>query len=66
MKPIFMPPDAVETDDGIAALKTAIARFDAAELPARSKMLGKMTRDDWVAFHCRHAELHLSFIVKAE
>lgn len=63
MKPIFMPPDSVETDEGIDALKTATARFEAATLPKRSKFLGKMTRDDWVAFHCRHAEMHLSFIV---
>jgi hypothetical protein len=63
MKGVFMPPDSVTTAAGLEALATAVARFEAAQLPPRSKFLGKMTRDDWVAFHCRHAELHLSFIV---
>ncbi len=65
MKPVFMPPDEVETRAGIEAFRVAVDRFESATLPAKSKFLGKMTRDDWIAFHCRHAEMHLSFIVPA-
>lgn len=66
MKPLFMPPDDISTDDGVAALRTAVARFvSVPSLPDRSATLGKMTRDQWNQFHCRHAEMHLSFIVPA-
>ncbi len=65
MKPVFMPPDEVETMAGLEAFRVAVDRFESAQLPARSKFLGRMTRDEWIAFHCRHAEMHLSFIVPA-
>lgn len=66
MKPIFMPASGTATDDGLAHLRTAVERFQTADLPARSPTFGKMSRDDWHQFHCRHAELHLSFLVPQE
>lgn len=64
MKPLFMPPDEVEAQEGVAALRAAVEKFSsAASLPDRSGAFGKMSRDQWTKFHCRHAEMHLSFIV---
>jgi len=63
MEPIFMPESGVDDQEGLSRLRRSIERFQAATLPDRSPMLGKMTRDQWHAFHCRHAEMHLSFLV---
>ena len=64
MKPVYAPPAQVETDEGLAALRAAIDHFNATkELPPRSTILGKMSREDWVQFQLRHSEMHLSFIV---
>ena len=67
MRPLFMPPVEVDTAAGLEAFRHAVARFQTApSLPARSGTLGKMSRADWTQFHCRHAEMHLSFIVPGE
>ncbi len=63
MKPIFMPATGTTTNAGLAQLRTAVERFKSADLPARSPTFGKMSREDWHQFHCRHAEMHLSFLV---
>jgi hypothetical protein len=63
MKPIFMPATGTGTDEGLAHLRIAVERFKAANLPHRSPTFGSMSRDDWHRFHCRHAEMHLSFLV---
>jgi hypothetical protein len=63
MRPIFMPKDGATDDEGIAHLKKSIERFKVADLPPRSPTLGSMTPDEWLQFHCRHAELHLSFLI---
>lgn len=53
-------------------LEQAVRRFEAAlgrlksEPPTRAHPLfGRMTHDEWIALHLRHAELHLSFAVPA-
>ncbi|MGI9455908.1 MAG: DUF1569 domain-containing protein [Aeoliella sp.] len=63
MKPIFAPTEGTTTEAGLARLRTAVERFKAGPLPERSPTFGKMSRDDWHNFHCRHAEMHLSFIL---
>lgn len=63
MKPIFMPTSDAETNESLPRLQKAIERFNAADLPERSPTFGKMSQEDWHKFHCRHAEMHLSFIV---
>jgi len=65
MKPIFMPTSDADTSESLPRLRKAIERFNAADLPERSPTFGKMSQEDWHKFHCRHAEMHLSFIVPA-
>lgn len=66
MQPVFMPKSDTSTDEGLSALKTAVERFKLAQLPARSPTFGKLSNAEWHQFHCRHAEMHLSFIVPTE
>lgn len=59
---IFTPPDA-STQEGLAALRDAVARLKSEPKRHPSPVFGTLTREEWDQFHCRHAELHLSFIV---
>lgn len=51
------------------APQEGLRRFDAAVRRLQSRcpekpnpVFGRMTHDEWQALHCRHAELHLSFL----
>ncbi len=59
----FWPGPSVTLDAARDYLRRAIA---AAKEPGRmthpSPVLGKLTHDQWQTLHCRHAEMHLSFI----
>ena len=66
MKPIFMPTADTDVTEGLPRLRTAIERFKAATLPESSPTFGKMSREEWHKFHCRHAEMHLSFLVPGD
>ena len=58
-----IPADATTTDEGLKLLEDAIQQFDAADSFAPHPFLNQLTRDEWIAFHLRHAELNMSFIV---
>lgn len=60
----FRPPD-MATEDGVARFRRAVERMDAEPQRHPSPMFGQLSREDWEQFHCRHAELHLSFVVPA-
>lgn len=64
--PIFAPPDDVSTEEGLAALREAIARLKSTDERAPNMIFGKMTVDEYTQLHCRHSELHLSFIVPVD
>ncbi len=50
-------------DEGEKRIKAAINRL-MTDTPARpNPVFGKMTREEWVALHLRHHELHLGFLV---
>jgi hypothetical protein len=50
-----------ESDEGLERLREAFARL-ATEAPTQtSPAFGSLTREEWIKFHLRHAELHLSF-----
>ena len=54
--------DVLTTDEGLERLRRAYARLKA-EPPARAHPLfGRLTHEEWVNGHLRHAELHLSFL----
>lgn len=49
--------------DAVSHARKAILRVEAGKYMAKpSPLLGKMAHQDWVKLHCRHAEMHLSFI----
>ena len=47
---------------GLATLRAAIERFQSEPKRAPSPVFGTMSNDDWIKLHCRHSELHLSFL----
>ena len=56
------PPDNVPWDDAVDRFRRAIRRLDTDRMTQRSPVLGKLSHDQWVRLHCRHAELHFSFM----
>lgn len=58
----LLPPPAT-WEDGLQALRSAIQRMKTEPQRHPSPFLGTLTSDQWVQLHCRHAELHLSFLI---
>jgi hypothetical protein len=48
---------------GLQALRQAIKRLQTETRRAPNPVVGELTREEWDQFHCRHCELHLSFLV---
>lgn len=65
--PELVPAEDITIDDALSAFREEIK---AASVPGAMKypspLLGAITHDEWVALHCRHAELHFGFIVPGE
>jgi hypothetical protein len=61
-----MLPPPVDTAHGLDSLRRAIRRAQAEDKRSVHPVFGPMTRAEWDQLHCRHAELHLSFLVPAE
>lgn len=59
----FLPQDQTSADVGARELCAVIERINqgAPFIPA-SPLFGRLTREQWIALHLRHAELHLSFV----
>jgi hypothetical protein len=58
-------PPATSWDEGLAVFRQAVQRLQTEAHREPSPFLGPMTREDWDQLHCRHAELHLSFLLPA-
>ncbi|HEY1375761.1 MAG TPA: DUF1569 domain-containing protein [Gemmataceae bacterium] len=56
-------PGPIEWADALPQFREAVRRLKAEEKREPSPFLGPMTRQEWDQLHCRHAELHLSFLV---
>jgi len=54
-------PPAPSLPAALATLRQAVARTKTEHMTARHPVLGKLTHEEWLQFHLRHAELHLSF-----
>ncbi len=63
MAVLLAPEEDAELEESLDRLRQSVARFQSVELPTHSPFLGRLTREEWEQFHCRHAELHLSFLV---
>jgi hypothetical protein len=53
--------EVVSTDSGERELLAAIERMERGTPPDRSPVFGRMSKEDWISLHLRHAELHCSF-----
>ena len=59
----FLVPDRDITWEAAAdTLRRAIGRLDSQKMTSRSPVLGKLSPPQWEQLHCRHAELHFSFL----
>jgi len=56
-------PGATTWEDGLQAVRTALARMKAEPQRHPSPFLGALTLEQWEQLHCRHCELHLSFLL---
>ncbi len=72
MRPGFqLPPDAAKelepppttVAEGLEMFRTAIQRQHSETKREPNPFFGPLTFDEWNQLHCRHAELHLSFVV---
>ena len=49
-------------DEAVDELRTQIGRLDTQRMTIPSPVLGKLSHEDWKKLHCRHAEMHFSFL----
>lgn len=61
-----LSPPSMETEKGLENLRRAIERFQGSEQFAMHPVLNQLTKAEWEQFHCRHAELHMSFATPGE
>jgi hypothetical protein len=59
-------PGPTSQDEGIEALRQAIKRLQTETHRAPNAVLGPLTSEEWNQLHCRHAELHLSFLCPSD
>lgn len=59
----FLPDDDIPTQTGLVRLEKVVALLRRTEMTARHNLFGRMTHRDWEMMHCRHAELHLGFVI---
>lgn len=58
----YIPAD-ISNEAGLAALEKSIERQKAESSRVKHPGFGAISRDEWEAFHLRHAEMHMSFLV---
>ena len=68
LPPGFKAPDKytpaeTSTEEGLAALREAVDRQRRESERVLHPGFGKLTNKEWDEFHCRHAEMHMSFVV---
>lgn len=58
----FIPPADLTLSDAIEHLTRSVQRAEQRGMHAADPHFGKLTHEQWVQMHCRHAELHFGFI----
>ena len=59
---VLVPDTDVAWDDSVTHLRETIGRLQHETMKASSPIFGPLTPDDWEKLHCRHAEMHFSFM----
>ena len=57
---------SISHEEGLANLRLALGRLKSETKRVSSPFLGDMTLEEWTKLHCRHSELHLSFLVPVD
>jgi hypothetical protein len=58
---LVCPP--INVEDGVCNIRHAIHRLQTEMKRSPSAAIGPLTREEWNQLHCRHCELHLSFLI---
>lgn len=58
-----LTPGTTPTEEGLAELRTAVARLQSEPQRARHPVLGTLSHEEWDRLHLQHASLHMSFLV---
>ena len=66
VKKHFLGPPDLPLADALALLREQVATANATPMPHPSPLFGRLEPDVWVEVHCRHAELHFSFVHPGE
>ncbi|MEM9296477.1 MAG: DUF1569 domain-containing protein [Planctomycetota bacterium] len=62
----FQPPDDITVEDALAAFRQEVnAASQPGAMRQPSPLLGKLSHAEWEQLHCRHAELHFGYVVRA-
>ncbi len=56
------PDDHVSWEEAVEFLNRTIARLDRERMRKKSPIFGRLSHEEWVRLHCRHAEMHFSFM----
>ena len=60
--PALTPDPGIDPHTAAGSLRNALARLESFEGPwPTHRVLGPLTRDEWLQFHCVHCAHHLSF-----
>lgn len=62
LRQLFDPEPGIDFTAAIAILREEVSQSAGGHLTQRSPLLGEMSHEDWVNLHCRHAEMHFSFL----
>ncbi|MHC4102643.1 MAG: DUF1569 domain-containing protein [Planctomycetota bacterium] len=59
----FLAPDgAITWEDAVEYMNETMSRLGTDRMTAPSPILGKLSHEQWEQLHCRHAEMHFSFM----
>jgi len=58
----YTPPPEATLETALERMRSAMDRSRQEFMDVEHPFLGKMDHEQWTQFHCRHAELHLSFV----
>lgn len=59
----IVPEASTTVEEGLEELRKSIKRMQIETQRHPSPFLGEMSIEEWNQFHCRHAELHMSFLI---
>jgi len=59
-------PPATSLEEGLECIRRALTRLQTETSRVPSPVLGPLTIEEWNQMHCRHAEMHFSFLLPVD